>query len=97
LLPWACATDITDSETEAAVITAMAALRMFNIFNSPLDVIVAPGRDAPPCRSQRLLMMRAADAAIYSRPTTFSLMTEDRKIRRDRAAHKPSATAMVSR
>jgi hypothetical protein len=27
------------------VITAIAALRMFNIFYSPLDVIGAPGRD----------------------------------------------------
>jgi hypothetical protein len=44
-LPWACATDIASSESEAEVITAMAALRMFNIFHSPLDVIVAPGRD----------------------------------------------------
>jgi hypothetical protein len=29
--PWACATDITDSESEAAAIAAMAVLRMFNI------------------------------------------------------------------
>lgn len=45
LLPWACATDIADRESEAEVIAAMAALRMFNIFNSPLEAIVAPGRD----------------------------------------------------
>jgi len=42
-------------------------------------------------------MMRAADAAIYSRATKFSLMTEDQKIRRDRAAHKSSTAEMVAR
>ena len=44
---WACATDNanSDSDSEAEVIAAMAALRTFNIFHSPLDVIVAPGRD----------------------------------------------------
>jgi hypothetical protein len=36
--PWACATDIANSESEAEVIAAMAALRMFNIVNSPLEV-----------------------------------------------------------
>jgi hypothetical protein len=45
---------------------------MFNIFHSPLDVIRAPGRDrAAMSVFQRLLMMGAADAAIYSRATKF--------------------------
>jgi hypothetical protein len=34
-------------------------------------------------------MMRAAEAAVYSRAVKFSLMAENREIRRDRAAHKP--------
>jgi hypothetical protein len=32
--------------------------------------------------------MRAAEAAVYSRAVKFSLMAENREIRRDRAAHK---------
>jgi hypothetical protein len=34
---------------------------------------------APPFRSSADLMMRAADAAIYSRTLKFSLVTEDSK------------------
>jgi hypothetical protein len=30
-LPWACAADIADSESEAEAIAAMAVLRLFNI------------------------------------------------------------------
>jgi hypothetical protein len=55
--PWACATDIANSESEAEIIAAMAALRMFNIVNSPLEVIAAPGP-----RSRRRFDIQATSA-----------------------------------
>jgi len=70
---------------------------MFNIFNSPLDVIVAPGRDRAAmsifgdfCRGDWIRARFIPGHKIFS-------MAEDRKIRRDRAAQKSSTAAMVPR
>jgi hypothetical protein len=54
---------------------------MFNIFHSPLDVIVAPCRDrAAVSIFWRLLQRRLDKGTIYSRATKFSSMAEERKI-----------------
>jgi hypothetical protein len=81
--PCACATDIANSASEAEVIAAMAALRMFNIFYSPLDVIVAPGRDRAAVSIFRRLPQRRLDkGAIYSAPQKSFSMVENRKAQR---------------
>jgi hypothetical protein len=57
----------------------MASLCTFNIFHSPLDVIVAPSHvRAAMFDLQRLLRTRPDDAAIFSRAMKFSLMAAEK-------------------
>jgi hypothetical protein len=70
-----------DSETEAAAITAMAALCTFDISDSPLDAIAASSRDrARRCDIRRLLKRRLDEGPIYSGALKISSVTEDRDV-----------------